>query len=158
MKFTTVATFALAQCATGVLSFPTLNVRALEPLEDDYPYGETDCGVPDEWNFYTCQGTSFVAYRINERLDIDFNNQYEGEYWGNANTWDNAAEEIGLEVNQTPQVGAVAQTSEGRFGHVAWVAAYNGTDVTVEEYNFSEKEAYNTRTVSKDAFEKYIHF
>jgi len=125
------------------------------PVTDDYPY-KSSCGGVDPWNYYKCQCTSFVAWRINKRLGIKFTNQYKGTNWGNANTWDEAAKRTGVKVNSTPVPGAIAQSNAGSAGHVAWVTAVSGNKVTIEEYNYANKEGYGKRTVDKSTF-NYIH-
>ncbi|KAJ1946198.1 hypothetical protein FBU59_002088, partial [Linderina macrospora] len=124
-------------------------------MKDDYPY-KNNCGPVDKWNYFKCQCTSFVAWRVNSRLGLNFHNRYKGNAWGNAKTWSAAARASGVTINGTPKVGAVAQTTVGRFGHVAWVAKVVGNNVVVEEYNKGGTERYGTRTVSKSAF-NYIH-
>ncbi|KAJ1811878.1 hypothetical protein LPJ75_003930, partial [Coemansia sp. RSA 2598] len=124
------------------------------PIKDDYPY-KGSCGGVDPWRYYKCQCTSFVAWRINSRLGVKFHNMYKGPNWGNANTWDNAARQTGVPVNNKPVPGCVAQTNAGNYGHVAWVAKVSGNSVTIEEYNWS-KNKYTTRTVPKSTF-NYIH-
>ncbi|ORX69391.1 CHAP-domain-containing protein [Linderina pennispora] len=124
-------------------------------MKDDYPY-KNNCGPVDKWSYYQCQCTSFVAWRINSRLGINFHNRYKGKAWGNANEWDDAARSSGVTVSSTPKVGAVAQTNAGRFGHVAWVAKVDGDNVVVEEYNKGGTEHYGTRTVPKSSF-NYIY-
>ncbi|KAI9902313.1 hypothetical protein N3K66_001665 [Trichothecium roseum] len=124
-------------------------------LGDDYPY-KGSCGGVDPWNYYKCQCTSFVAWRINDIHGIKFHNQYKGAHWGNANSWDDAAKATGVTVNGTPKVGAIAQSNAGSYGHVAWVSAVSGGSVTVEEYNYATSEGYGKRTVSKGTF-NYIH-
>ncbi|AEO62023.1 hypothetical protein MYCTH_2085328 [Thermothelomyces thermophilus ATCC 42464] len=125
------------------------------PVKNDYPY-KNNCGGVDPWRYYKCQCTSFVAWRINERLGIKFHNMYKGVNWGNANTWDDAAKRTGVKVDKTPKPGAIAQTNAGRYGYVAWVTAVNGNKVTIEEYNWAKREGYGTRTVDKSTF-NYIH-
>ncbi|KAH6622695.1 CHAP domain-containing protein [Chaetomium tenue] len=125
------------------------------PVTNDYPY-KSSCGGVDPWNYYKCQCTSFVAWRINKRLGIKFHNQYKGTNWGNANTWDDAAKRTGVTVNSTPKPGAIAQSNAGSYGHVAWVTAVSGNQVTIEEYNWAKREGYGKRTVSKGTF-NYIH-
>jgi surface antigen len=126
------------------------------PVKDDYPSSyKSSCGKPDRWKYWTCQCTSFVAWRINERLDVKFNNNYKGVHWGDAKGWDEAAKKSGVTINNTPVPGAIAQSSENA-GHVAWVTKVSDGKVTVEEYNFEEKEGYGKRTVAKGKF-KYIH-
>ncbi|KAJ1938149.1 hypothetical protein EC988_007676, partial [Linderina pennispora] len=106
------------------------------PMADDYPY-KGRCDIVDKWRYYSCQCVSFVAWRINSRLGINFHNRYKGKAWGNANQWDDAARASGVTVNDTPKPGAVGQTDRGsRFGHVVWVAKVSGDMVTIEEYNY----------------------
>lgn len=128
------------------------------PMVNDYPY-KGKCGPVDRWAYFACQCTSFVAWRINERLNIKFNNHYKGPNWGNANTWDEAARKTGVKVNKTPVPGCIAQTNKGGggAGHVAWVTKVSGDKVTIEEYNYRNYRAYGTRTVPKSTFENYIH-
>ncbi|KAJ1962942.1 hypothetical protein GGI12_002352, partial [Dipsacomyces acuminosporus] len=134
-----------------------LSLVVLVFAADDYPY-KGQCSQVDPWNFYTCQGTSFVAFRINKELGISFNNRYKGVYWLNANTWDDAARKTQVTINSTPQVNAVAQTDNGRYGQVAWVTNVSGDEVTVEEYNGSVSQQYSIKTVNKSYYQNYIHF
>lgn len=155
MKVTSIVAVALVY-ATGTCASPAfVDTNA---AENDYPYGKSECGQVDKWNFYSCQSTSFVAWRINDQLGKDFDNQYKGVFWGNANSWDEAARKANVSINSTPKVGSVAQSEEGDYGHVAWVSAVDGDKITIEEYNYETKEAYDKRTVSKDEFDNYIHF
>ncbi|KAJ1667124.1 hypothetical protein IW140_001623 [Coemansia sp. RSA 1813] len=124
------------------------------PIKDDYPY-PGQCGGVDPWRYFKCQCTSFVAWRINSRLGIKFHNHYKGPNWGNANTWDEAARKTGVPVNSKPVAGCVAQSNAGSAGHVAWVAKVSGSQVTIEEYNWT-KNKYGTRTVPASTF-NYIH-
>jgi len=124
------------------------------PRVDDYNY-KGRCNIVDKWGYFTCQCTSFVAQRINERLGIKFTNYYKGPNWGNADTWDNAARKTGVKIDSTPKPGAIAQTDAGKAGHVAWVSAVSGDKVTVEEYNYVPHR-YSVRTVPKSSF-RYIH-
>ncbi|KAJ2002378.1 hypothetical protein GGI04_003362 [Coemansia thaxteri] len=147
--------YVVGKCdSSGSTPSPSDNGKIPGPVKDDYPYpGECD-GI-DPWHYYKCQCTSFVAWRINSRLGVKFNNYYKGPNWGNANTWDDAARKTGVTINSTPVPGCVAQTDSGSAGHVAWVAKVSGDSVTVEEYNYAYHK-YSTRTVPKSAF-KYIH-
>ncbi|KAJ2717829.1 hypothetical protein GGI07_005931, partial [Coemansia sp. Benny D115] len=71
------------------------------PIVDDYPY-RGNCGGVDKWRYFKCQCTSFVAWRINSRLGINFHNYYKGPNWGNANSWDEAARKTNVPVNSKP--------------------------------------------------------
>jgi hypothetical protein len=44
------------------------------------------------------------------------------------------------------------------FGHVAWVEAVSGGNVTVEEYNYSYTGQYSERTIPAGSPTGYIHF
>ncbi|KAF3033777.1 hypothetical protein E8E11_001666 [Didymella keratinophila] len=91
----------------------------------------------DKWMYYKCQCTSFVAWRINQKLGINFHNRYQG-----------------VTVNKTPNVGSVAQWNKG-YGHVAWITAVSGDWVTVDDYNWNFED-YGTRKL-KNTFDNYIH-
>ncbi|KAJ2685367.1 hypothetical protein IWW39_004298 [Coemansia spiralis] len=145
--------YVTGKCSSG--GSPPGGGGVAGPIKDDYPYPRKCDGI-DPWRYYMCQCTSFVAWRINSRLGIKFHNQYKGPNWGNANTWDDAARRTGVTVNNTPKPGCVAQTNNGPYGHVAWVAKVSGDSVTIEEYNKGGSRKYNTRTVPKNSF-NYIH-
>jgi surface antigen len=127
-------------------------------IKNDYPYGASTCGDVDRWYYYACQCTSFVAWRINDRLGLNFHNKYKGAAWGNAESWDEAARQTGVLVDNKPVPGSIAHTNAGGggAGHVAWVAAVQGDSVTIEEYNYVNVEGYSTRTVPASTFD-YIH-
>jgi surface antigen len=72
--------------------------------------------------------------------------------WGNANRWASNARSQGYTVSNTPVIGAVAQTSSGRLGHVAVVTGIGDGTVTVIEKNYNGWNVVSTRTVSVDSF------
>ena len=57
--------------------------------------------------------------------------------WGNANTWAYYAAKSGWTVSSSPRPGAIAQTSKGRFGHVAIVeeVSADGTQIKYSDMN-----------------------
>ncbi|MGI8683124.1 MAG: CHAP domain-containing protein [Mycobacteriales bacterium] len=127
-------------------------------LKNDYPYSGQTSGI-DPWNFYKGQCTSFVAWRLNDRRGINFNNYWRGQHFGNANLWEGAARNLGIAVNNQPKVGAVAQWNSGSYGHVAWVTRVNSNNtVTIEEYNYVNPGHYDYRTLSVGSVENFIHF
>lgn len=77
---------------------------------------------------------------------------------GNANTWYYRAAAQGWDVGLTPKKGAVATTTAGRLGHVAYVEAVtpDGKWVTISEMNYGGLYHMNTRTVYYTEF-KYIY-
>ncbi|KAJ2608031.1 hypothetical protein H4S08_004603 [Coemansia sp. RSA 1365] len=146
--------YVTKKCSGG--SKPPSGGKTPGPMKNDYYPYKGKCGGVDPWNYFKCQCTSFVAWRINKRLGVKFHNHYKGPNWGNANTWDDAARKTRVPVNSKPVAGSVAQTNAGKYGHVAWVAKVSGSSVTVEEYNWNTKNGYGTRTVPKSTF-NYIH-
>jgi surface antigen len=91
--------------------------------------------------------TAFAAYRIASRLGVpSFSNSYKTT-WGNAGTWDDAARRVGVTVNTTPSVGAIAVNDVHKVGHVAYVnKTYSDGSFDVEEYNWNNPLAYGTRS------------
>jgi surface antigen len=77
--------------------------------------------------------------------------------WGNANTWDDRAIADGYVVNHTPAVGAVYQTDEGTWGHVAYVASVNDQngEWTISEMNYFGLNIVSKRTFSREAAASY---
>ncbi|UOQ57685.1 FG-GAP-like repeat-containing protein [Leucobacter allii] len=138
---------------------------------DDYParyrnlpWPYVDDRIWDEWNFAYRQCTSFVAWRLNSANGIPFSNQYLGLVrWGDAGQWADSARSVGIRVDTTPEIGAVAwsgpyYSGASAFGHVAWVAdVLDNGNVVIEEYNAGWAGAYSTRTVAPGAFQGYIH-
>ena len=57
------------------------------------------------------------------------------KFWGNANRWDDSARAAGIAVNNTPAVGAIAQTDAGYGGHVGLVIGVSGDQVLTRDMN-----------------------
>ncbi|GAA2143071.1 CHAP domain-containing protein [Actinomadura napierensis] len=91
--------------------------------------------------------TAFAAWRIASRLGVpSFSNSWKTT-WGNAGTWDDAARRVGVTVNKTPSVGAIAVNDVHKVGHVAYVnRVYSDGSFDVEEYNWNNPLAYGTRS------------
>lgn len=100
-------------------------------------------------NLYTAgQCTWYVYDRVGGKI---------GSTWGNANNWASAASAAGYTVNNTPEKGSILQTSEGSYGHVAYVESVgsNGS-VTVSEMNYSGGPyVKDTRTISANEASSY---
>lgn len=77
---------------------------------------------------------------------------------GNANRWYSNAQAQGWNVGLTPKKGAVATTTAGGLGHVAYVegVSIDGEYVTISEMNYQGLYSTNTRTVHYTTF-KYIY-
>lgn len=72
---------------------------------------------------------------------------------GNANTWAQRARAQGMSVSSTPRVGAIATTTGGSLGHVAYVERVNNNGtVTVSEMNWKGLYVTSTRTTSANDF------
>lgn len=80
-----------------------------------------------------------------------------GSTWGNANNWANAAAQSGYTVNNTPKAGAVMQTTQGAYGHVAYVENVNNDgSVNVSEMNYNGGPGVvSTRTISASQASSY---
>ncbi|HVQ44964.1 MAG TPA: CHAP domain-containing protein [Candidatus Saccharimonadia bacterium] len=76
--------------------------------------------------------------------------------WGNANQWDDGARNAGYRVDSSPEVGAVAQTDAGYFGHVTVVEAIQGSNVIVSEMNYDGDGHFRYGSYPATYF-KYIH-
>ncbi|NCJ14491.1 CHAP domain-containing protein [Staphylococcus pseudintermedius] len=104
-------------------------------------------------NLYTVgQCTYYVFDRVGGTI---------GSTWGNANNWASAAAAAGYTVNNRPSAGAILQTTQGAFGHVAYVESV-GSDgsIRVSEMNYGYGPGVVTsRTISASqaASYNYIH-
>lgn len=143
---------------------------------DDYPpeyrNQPLDSEV-DRWRFYNRECTSFAAWCLNSRNEVDFHNLhvvFNGTYyglndstkWGHASHWGVTARYIGIPVDMNPAVGAIAWSEanahgSGKYGHVAWVSSLDGDYVWLEEYNWQYAGGFNTRRIHKSNVSGYIH-
>jgi surface antigen len=91
--------------------------------------------------------TAFAAWRIASRLGVpNFSDSWK-THWGDAGNWDDAARAVGVTVNKTPKVGAIAVNDVHKVGHVAYVnKVYADGSFDVEEYNWNNPLAYGTRS------------
>ncbi|WP_103340029.1 CHAP domain-containing protein [Amycolatopsis sp. CA-126428] len=106
--------------------------------------------VVDDWNMYNRECVSWAAFNI-DRHGESANN------YGDAKYWDDNARGDGYRVDNTPTVGAIAQTDNGTYGHVAIVDSVRGGTVTVEDYNWAGDGHYLVHDVNASSF-RYIHF
>lgn len=79
---------------------------------------------------YYCQCTSYAGWKAKEKYGTII------QSWGNAYDWARVAKNKGYTVSSTPAAGTIAQSSKGKYGHVAWVESVNadGT-INITEYN-----------------------
>ncbi|MCI2748331.1 peptidoglycan DL-endopeptidase CwlO [Staphylococcus warneri] len=93
-------------------------------------------------NAYTAgQCTYYVYDKVGGKI---------GSNWGNASNWTNAAAQDGYNVSNSPKQGAIMQTSQGAFGHVAYVENVNSDgSIKVSEMNYNGGPGnVSTRTIS----------
>jgi surface antigen len=119
-----------------------------------FAFGTTAVFGGDDYAFGYC--TYWAALRREQIGDPVPNN------WGNASTWADGAEAMGLLVNHTPSVGAIMQTGGGYggYGHVAFVEKVNSDGSwTVSEMNYSGWDVVDERTLpAADASQyNFIH-
>jgi surface antigen len=80
---------------------------------------------------------------------------------GDAQFWAGNATYNGWTVTATPRVHSIAvfppyKNSAGAVGHVAWVTAVSGTQITITEMNFVAWNKVDTRTLTPDVTVRYI--
>lgn len=89
---------------------------------------------------------------------------YPAGWTGNALAWGYGAARAGYTVSSTPRTRSIlvmqpgVHGSSSYAGHVAWVTAVNGNQVTVIEMNaLAGAYRYNTRTLSNIGGMQYIY-
>ncbi|ADC86512.1 CHAP domain-containing protein [Staphylococcus lugdunensis] len=100
-------------------------------------------------NLYTAgQCTYYVFDKVGGKI---------GSTWGNASNWASAAASEGYNVSNSPKQGAVMQTSQGAYGHVAYVEKVNSDgSVKVSEMNYNGGPGVvSTRTISASQASSY---
>ena len=89
--------------------------------------------------YYTCQCTSYAAYKAVEY----WGPRVRVTGWGNAYSWASAARSLGYRVDRIPSANSIGQTASGAWGHVFWVESVNANGtINVSEYN----NAYSSRS------------
>ena len=121
---------------------------------DDYPYYYKNGSQKiDKWRMYSGQCTSFAAFRLSSINGFELPAAY-----GNANQWGYRAQKEGYRVDQQPAIGAIAWSTRGQYGHVAWVSNVIGDMIEIEEYNYDYTETYHRRIVKASSMTGFIHF
>lgn len=82
-------------------------------------------------------------------------------FWGDAKYWASAAQADGFQVNNTPAVGSILQSTSGQYGHVAYVEAINADgSLLISEMNYNTPpgvQDYRTIPASEVNSYAYIH-
>lgn len=105
----------------------------------------------DDWGMYNRECVSYTAFKAEQV------HGYRASNFGNANQWDESARNRGLAVDSNPQVGDVAVSNSGFYGHVMYVEAVNGNSISISQYNADLRGTYSTKTISKGGL-VFIHF
>ncbi|QQZ30649.1 CHAP domain-containing protein [Thiothrix subterranea] len=117
-------------------------------------------GAVDDYSFYKCQCTSYVAWRLNMR-GVPFTNWYEGVHFSDAKTWDdNVAQTNGkVAIISNPQAGDIAVYNSGDSGHVAYVESINSNGtINISEYNWGSYNAPGQRSNLNRGLFNFLRF
>lgn len=123
------------------------------------PWGAWGCNYPldysvDSWGMYNRQCVSYTAFKVAA-------SGRHMPYWGgkgNAHEWDDNARAAGIPVDGSPQVGDVAISNAGYYGHAMYVESVNpGGSITVSQYNADWQGTYSVVTISPAGL-SFIHF
>lgn len=136
----TIPTSGVQKAPSKVVTTPVVTVTPVFSHPNLYDYGQCT------W------------YAFNKRAAIG---KGISTYWWNANNWAAGARKDGYTVNNIPEVGALATTTDGPLGHVAFVERVNadGT-IMVSETNYltpSGVVGYRTLTLSQMSRYQFIH-
>jgi len=113
----------------------------------------------DDWGMYNRECVSYTAFMVHQDY-LAGKNTYDMPWWGgvgNANQWDDNARADGIPVDYNPTPGSIAISNAGFYGHAMYVAAVNGNEIYVQQFNaqlngtYSEGWRYTTGLV-------FIHF
>ena len=97
----------------------------------------------------------YCTWYVYNRRAQHFNSPV-GSFWGNAASWIYYAELAGYSTGHAPKVGAVMQTSNGYYGHVAVVEnVYSDGSIRVSEMNYSGWDVVDYRTISASSVYSY---
>ncbi len=77
-------------------------------------------------------------------------------FLGNANQWLNSAVAEGFQTGSKPIKGAVAVTTAGGLGHVAYVTAVHDDSIEISEMNYSGLGVVTHRTTSVSEWNGFI--
>lgn len=118
--------------------------------------GGSDGNGGDGYGYGCRQCASYAAWRIAKETGIYYK-------WGNAKDFDDRAAAAGYQRTSTPMPGSIAvmepATAGQGYGHVAWVEAVSGNQVTISQYNYDYGQGYgmySMMTMSASAFDHYV--
>ncbi len=110
-------------------------------------------------NRYAPGNCTWYAYEYRAKIGRPI-----GSFWGDAQTWDDAARASGYRVDHTPKPGAIAQWDSyaggsGWYGHVAIVKSVNANgSITIVEMNYLwQFNQITERTIWPGEVSNFIH-
>lgn len=115
------------------------------------PYNEENESAPSTAQQFTSRGYAYghCTYYVASRRPLPQN-------WGNARDWLGRAKAAGYLTGVNARAGAIAQTTTGRWGHVAYVEKVEDGKVYLSEYNFVGWNRLSYRWANENEF-KYIY-
>ena len=99
----------------------------------------------DSWGMYNRECVSYTAFMVHQDY-LSGKDSHDMPWWGgvgNANEWDENARAAGIPVDSNPTVGSIAISNAGAYGHAMYVAAVNGNEIYVQQYNASLNGTYS---------------
>lgn len=99
----------------------------------------------DSWGMYNRECVSYTAFMVHQDF-LAGKNRHDMPWWGgvgNANQWDDNARAAGIPVDGNPTPGSIAISNAGYYGHAMYVAAVNGNQIYVQQYNASLNGTYS---------------
>lgn len=127
-----------------------------DPAKGGYPSRWANApqdSVVDSWGMYNRECVSYTAWKV-------YQSGRNMPYWGgrgNANQWPGNARAAGIPVDGNPQVGDVAISMSGYYGHAMYVEAVSGGRVYVSQYNYSINGEYSEMWINASGL-YFIHF
>lgn len=152
--------------ATAIVAGISISASSIVIAGDSYKYAK-DCpskaGNNDDYGFYKCNCTSYVADKIASKSDPKFKNVMTTvtDKWSTASNWKDVATKNGYISDGTPKEGDIAWwgiSKSSPSGHVAYVESLNADgSITISEYNnpagsFTYKERKLTKAEKADSY------
>lgn len=94
------------------------------------------------------------TYYVFDKVKKD-HNQIENT-WSDAKEWAKNAQKDNYKVNHQPKEGAILQTTEGKYGHVAYIEKVNRDgSLQISEMNFKKAYEITNRTIPSFDVDQY---
>lgn len=127
-----------------------------DPSKGGYPSNWANApqdSLVDSWGMYNRECVSYTAWKV-------YQSGKKMPYWGgrgNANQWPASARAAGIAVDSNPQVGDVAISMSGYYGHAMYVEQVSGGRVYVSQYNYAVNGEYSEMWISASGL-YFLHF